>query len=105
MVVLKERYSSSLEGHGTMKKFLLTALAFTAVGLPAKAADLAPAYKAPPLLPPPGWTGFYIGGTLGGIFTNNSVDVTTTNTFVAGPNILSPLGRTAGPASAASATG
>jgi opacity protein-like surface antigen len=85
-----------------MKKLLLTAVAFTAVVLPAMAADLAPVYKAP--LPPPSWTGFYLGGTVGGIFTNNSVDVTTTNTANNISGNLSALGLTAGPASAAAAT-
>jgi outer membrane immunogenic protein len=53
-----------------MKKILLgsiSALALT-VGAPAMAADLAPAYKAPPVEAPLPWTwtGFYIGGNLGG---------------------------------------
>ncbi|HLK81211.1 MAG TPA: outer membrane beta-barrel protein [Xanthobacteraceae bacterium] len=87
-----------------MKKLLLTAVAFTAVVLPAMAADLAPVYKAPPPPPPPSWTGFYLGGTVGGIFTNNSVDVTTTNTANNISGNLSALGLTAGPASAAAAT-
>lgn len=87
-----------------MKKFLLTAVAFTAVGLPAMAADLAPVYKAPSPALAPGWTGFYLGGTLGGAWSDTSVDVGTTNTFVNTP-ALSPLGRTAGPASAVAATG
>src|ERR1700721_2439960 len=60
-----------------MKKFLLTTVAFVAVGatVPALAADLparttytkAPAYVAPLY----NWTGFYIGGNIGGAFTNN----------------------------------
>lgn len=51
-----------------MKKFLLGTIAFSALitAAPAGAADMrAPAYKAPP---PPvfTWTGFYIGGHVGG---------------------------------------
>ena len=48
--------------------------------------------------------GFYLGGTLGGAWNDNSVDVATTNTFV-NPPALSVLGRTTGPASAIAATG
>src|SRR5260370_6208966 len=60
-----------------MKKFLLTTVAFVAVGatLPARAADLpartytkAPAYVAPLY----NWTGFYIGGHIGGAFNGDS---------------------------------
>jgi outer membrane immunogenic protein len=61
-----------------MKKFLLTAVAIAVFGsaLPAHAADLgaapyygkAPAYAAPIY----NWTGFYIGGHLGGAFTSNN---------------------------------
>jgi outer membrane immunogenic protein len=87
-----------------MKKFLLAAVAFMAIGSPAMAADLAPIYKSPSPSLAPGWTGFYLGGTLGGAWNNTAVDVDTTNTFVNTP-ALSPLGRTAGPASAVAATG
>jgi outer membrane immunogenic protein len=60
-----------------MKKFLLTTVAITLLGaaLPAHAADLgaAPYYKAPPAYAPIyNWTGFYIGGHLGGAFTSNN---------------------------------
>jgi outer membrane immunogenic protein len=61
-----------------MKKFLLTTVAFVAVGatVPALAADLparttytkAPAYVAPLY----NWTGFYIGGNIGGAFSGNN---------------------------------
>jgi outer membrane immunogenic protein len=60
-----------------MKKFLLTTVAFVAVGatVPALAADLpartytkAPAYVAPLY----NWTGFYIGGHIGGAFNGSS---------------------------------
>jgi outer membrane immunogenic protein len=86
-----------------MKKLVLTTVACSAFALPAMAADLAPVYKAP-MAPAPGWTGFYIGGTLGGARSDNSVDVVTTNTFV-NAGALSALGQTAGPASAIAATG
>jgi outer membrane immunogenic protein len=88
-----------------MKRLLLTTVALGVLALPAMAADLAPVYKAPPAPLAPGWTGFYVGGTVGGIFTNNSVDVATTNTANNISGNLSPLGLTAGPASAAAATG
>jgi len=59
-----------------MKKFLLStaAVAMVAVAAPAFAADLAPRpyTKAPPYQAPPApiynWTGFYIGGHIGGAF-------------------------------------
>ena len=61
-----------------MKKFLLTTVAFVAVGatVPALAADLparttytkAPAYVAPLY----NWTGFYVGGHIGGAFNGDS---------------------------------
>jgi len=50
-----------------MKK-LLVATALSMLSLPALAADMAPAYKAPPVAPLAvyNWTGFYIGGHVGG---------------------------------------
>src|SRR6202045_2926712 len=69
-----------------MKKFLLTTVALVALGatVPALAADLpartytkAPAYVAPLY----NWTGFYIGGHIGGPFSgdNNFGGLTTGN--------------------------
>jgi outer membrane immunogenic protein len=62
-----------------MKKFLLATVALVALGatVPALAADLAarPAYtKAPPAYAQPiyNWTGFYIGGHIGGAFAGNN---------------------------------
>jgi len=54
-----------------MKKLLLATVALTALSIaaPALAADMAPAYtKAPPMAPIAvyNWTGFYIGGHIGG---------------------------------------
>src|SRR3979409_423115 len=66
--------SNDLAGDPTMKKFLLSTVALAALGAsaPAFGADLgpqsyynkAPAYAAPIY----NWTGFYIGGHLGGAF-------------------------------------
>jgi outer membrane immunogenic protein len=61
-----------------MKKLLLATVALVALGatVPALAADLAarPVYtKAPlPVAPIYNWTGFYIGGHLGGAFTSDN---------------------------------
>jgi outer membrane immunogenic protein len=58
-----------------MKKFLLATVAFVALGAPALAADLAarPYTKAPPIVAPIyNWTGFYIGGHIGGAFGNDN---------------------------------
>jgi outer membrane immunogenic protein len=60
-----------------MKRFLLGAAAFVAFAAPAFAADLpprpytkAPAYTAPQVVY--NWTGFYIGGHIGGAFAGNN---------------------------------
>ena len=58
-----------------MKKILLATVALTALSIaaPALAADMAPAYtKAPPMAPMAvyNWTGFYIGGHIGGGWAN-----------------------------------
>jgi len=72
-----------------MKKFLLATVALVAVGaaLPARAADFGartPYYsKAPAYMPPIyNWTGFYVGGHVGGAFSsdNNFSGLTTGNT-------------------------
>src|SRR5258708_18464857 len=61
-----------------MKKFLLATVALVALGatVPALAADLAarPYTKAAPYVAQPiyNWTGFYIGGHLGGAFSSNN---------------------------------
>src|SRR6201993_971248 len=71
-----------LSGDCPMKKFLLAtaaaAVAVAAFGATAQAADLgsrgyyqkapAPVYAAPLY----NWTGFYLGGHLGGVFSNNT---------------------------------
>jgi outer membrane immunogenic protein len=62
----------------TMKKILLSTVALVALGAaPALAADLAarPYTKAPAYAPPApiyNWTGFYIGGHIGGAFTSDN---------------------------------
>jgi outer membrane immunogenic protein len=61
-----------------MKKYLLATVALIACGatVPALAADLAarPYTKAPPMMASPiyNWTGFYIGGHVGGAFRGDS---------------------------------
>src|SRR6202166_3661404 len=60
-----------------MKKLLLGTAAFIAFAAPAVAADMparpytkAPAYTAPEAVY--NWTGFYIGGNIGGAFAGNN---------------------------------
>jgi outer membrane immunogenic protein len=73
-----------------MKKILLGTVAFVALGatVPALAADLAarPYAKAAPYVPMPiyNWTGFYIGGHIGGDWLNNSVFGNSSARFIAG---------------------
>jgi outer membrane immunogenic protein len=58
-----------------MKKFLLCTVAIIGMAAPALAADLAarPYTKAPPMIAPIyNWTGFYIGGHIGGAFAGNN---------------------------------
>jgi outer membrane immunogenic protein len=63
-----------------MKRVLLSAVALSALAAPAVAADIpARTYTKAPVYTPPqaiyNWTGFYIGGHLGGAFApNNSLD-------------------------------
>jgi len=66
-----------------MKKFLLGTAALLAMGASASAADLAarpytkaPAYVASPIY---NWTGFYIGGHVGGAFAGNNAITGTDN--------------------------
>ena len=60
-----------------MKKLLLSATALTVFAVPAVAADMpARTYKAPPAYTAPAliynWTGFYVGGHLGGAFAGDN---------------------------------
>src|SRR6202171_2008194 len=67
-----------------MKKFLLGTVALVALGatVPALAADLAarPAYTKAPAYAQPiyNWTGFYIGGHIGGAWDGNNSFIGTT---------------------------
>jgi outer membrane immunogenic protein len=79
-----------------MKKFLLStaAVALVAMAAPASAADMAarPYTKAPayaPATPIYNWTGFYIGGHIGGAFpgNNNLVGGSNDGTFMGGGQI------------------
>lgn len=79
-----------------MKKFLLCTVAFAVLGMdaPASAADLAgrPYSKAPPMMESPiyNWTGFYIGGHVGGAFRgndNNLLGGSNEGTFMGGGQI------------------
>jgi outer membrane immunogenic protein len=62
---------------GIMKKQLVAAALLTVVSGSAMAADLsrpAPVYtKAPPMVPAFSWTGFYIGGNLGGAWEHGTL--------------------------------
>jgi outer membrane immunogenic protein len=71
------RVDSDSNGEHVMKKILLGAAALIAFAAPAFAADLpprpyakAPAYTAPEVVY--NWTGFYIGGNVGGAFAGNN---------------------------------
>src|SRR5664279_1311398 len=70
--------SEIISGENKMKNFLLGTVALIALGatVPALAADLAarpytkaPAYVAAPIY---NWTGFYIGGHVGGAFSGDN---------------------------------
>ena len=72
-----------------MKRLLLSAAALAATALPAMAADIpartytkAPVYTAPALIY--NWTGFYIGGHLGGAFGDNNSLLGSNGRFMGG---------------------
>jgi opacity protein-like surface antigen len=73
-----------------MKRILIASAVALAAGGQALAADLpppapmprAPATYVPIVAPPYNWTGFYIGGNLGGAFTNGNF-----NTNIAGATV------------------
>ena len=71
------RVTATMNGEALMKRFLLGAAAIVAFAAPAFAADIpprtytkAPVYTAPEVVY--NWTGFYIGGHLGGAFAGNN---------------------------------
>jgi outer membrane immunogenic protein len=69
-----------------MKKFLIATAGLVALAAPALAADMAPApyTKAPPVMVAPiyNWTGFYIGGNVGGAWENGSSTEVPSGVFV-----------------------
>src|ERR1700692_1817752 len=73
-----------------MKKFLLGTVALVALGAtaPALAADLAarPVYTKAPAYAAPiyNWTGFYIGGHIGGAFAGDSTVNNSSGQFLGG---------------------
>ena len=88
-----------------MKKVLVAFLAASMVAGQAVAADVeSPVYRTPPPLPEFSWTGFYIGGTLGGEWAASDYSETPTGAFIhanpktvaamvaAGTGTLSPSG-------------
>jgi hypothetical protein len=64
-----------------MKRFLLTTTACGLLASPAMAADMAPFYRAPPQAVVGGWTGPYVGATLGGDWTGGNVTEAVGATF------------------------
>jgi outer membrane immunogenic protein len=77
---------------GTMKKFLLTSVSLAALTATATAADLAARpYKAVPMAAVYNWTGFYIGGHVGGSWVDEKASILSTT----GP-LLNPLGTVIG---------
>src|SRR6516165_3739553 len=75
-----------------MKKLLLTSIAFVAlVAGPATAADLArPVYRRPVVVAAPvyTWSGFYVGGNVGGSWGDARTDIAGSATTVALPGFL-----------------
>ena len=55
-------------------KSLVASVAFSVLGTAVAGAADMPMRAAPPMLPPPlfTWTGFYVGGNIGGAWTNNT---------------------------------
>jgi hypothetical protein len=56
-----------------MRKLLLSGAAFGVLGMPAMAADVAPAYKIPVPVPAFSWSGCYVGGDVGGAWGSQGV--------------------------------
>src|SRR6516225_8295132 len=74
-----------------MRKLLLAGIAFAAlVAGPATAADLArPVYRRPVVVAAPvyTWTGFYVGGNVGGSWGNARTDIVGSGSVIAFQNI------------------
>ena len=69
-----------VRGNFDMKTFLFIASALGIFALPAMAAEMAPFYRAPPPIPVLGWTGPYVGATLGGGWTDSNITETAIGT-------------------------
>jgi outer membrane immunogenic protein len=65
-----------------MKKFLLALLSIVVLSVPAVAADLPLKAKAQPPVPVWNWTGFYVGGNIGGIWNYTRDDVDPAGCFI-----------------------
>jgi opacity protein-like surface antigen len=64
-----------------MRKLLFAVSALSLIALPAMAADLGPFYRAPIPVAVLGWTGPYVGATLGSAWTGSNVTEATGATF------------------------
>jgi outer membrane immunogenic protein len=64
-----------------MKKLVFATTVLGLLAVPAMAADLGPFYRAPLPIPVLPWTGFYVGATLGGGWTDDNVAESATATF------------------------
>jgi outer membrane immunogenic protein len=82
-----------------MRKLLLVGAAFGALVTPAASADIAPYFRATPA-PIWGWTGFYVGGNAGGIFSSGNA-ITNTGSDTSGAGLGSFLSAGAIPSSIA----
>ena len=74
-----------------MQRVLLAAVSVLALAAPAAAADMRPITKAP-VAPPPleqvyNWTGFYVGGHVGGAFAGDNTFSSNDARFLGGGQI------------------
>ena len=88
LVSIKSGTVMNILGTAT-NKFLLTAASLLALAVPAVAADMtARPYKAPPAPAPLAviynWTGFYVGGHVGGAFAGNNSLLPSNGRFLGG---------------------
>jgi outer membrane immunogenic protein len=82
-----------------MIKLLVSGLAFGVMAMPAMAADISPYNKAP--LPLFSWTGYYVGGDIGGAW--GSQGVLNTSPVSVGPLTQAPANATAQAAASSAA--